>query len=108
MELPLATQQGCVMGLRLKLPIGISIAHKAIALIAVLGLMSVSADWFCFNVIERIEQNNAAVVQHIAPARLALSEAKGALTDFGLSIYKMSAYADRAQVAEEASAMAGD
>jgi len=70
--------------------------------------MSMSADWFCFRTIERIEQNDARVLQHIAPARLALSEAKGALTDFGLSIYKMSATTDKAQVTEEASAMAGE
>jgi methyl-accepting chemotaxis protein len=96
------------MGLRQRLPIRISIAHRAIAVIAVLGLTSMSASLLCFSIMERIEQTDARVVQHIAPARLALSEAKGALTDFGLSVYKMSAYPDRAQAAEEAATMDGE
>jgi methyl-accepting chemotaxis protein len=94
--------------LRLKCPIKLSIAHKALALIAVLGLLSTVANWYCFKTIERIEQDDARVVQHIAPARLALSEAKGALTDFGLSVYKMSGYAEPADVAEEIRAMVGE
>jgi len=85
-----------------------TIAHKALILIAALGLMSVLANWFCLRTIDRIDEANSIVTQHIAPARLALSEAKGALTAFGLGVYKMSAYADRAQVAEEASAMVGE
>src|SRR5580704_15253208 len=95
------------MGLRSKLPIGTSITHKATALIVARGLMSATADWFCYKTIERIEAADARVFQHIAPARLALSEAKGALGDFGLSVYKMSSYEDRAQVVEEASSMNG-
>jgi methyl-accepting chemotaxis protein len=85
-----------------------TIAHKAIILIAVLGLMSALASWFCLRTIDRIDEANSIVTRHIAPARLALSEAKGALTAFGLGVYKMSAFADRAQVTEEASAMVGE
>jgi methyl-accepting chemotaxis protein len=85
-----------------------TIAHKALMLISALGLMSVLANRYCLHTIERIEEANRVVTEHIAPARLALSEAKGALTAFGLGVYKMSAYADRAEVAEEANAMVGE
>jgi methyl-accepting chemotaxis protein len=85
-----------------------TIAHKAFLLIFVLGLMSGLANWFCLRTIERIDQANSVVTQHIAPARLALSEAKAALTAFGLGVYKMSGYADRAQIAEEANSMVGE
>jgi methyl-accepting chemotaxis protein len=85
-----------------------TIAHKAFFLISALGLMSVLANWYCLRAIDRIDEANSVVAEHIAPARLALSEAKGALTAFGLGVYKMSAYADRAQVAEEANAMVGE
>jgi methyl-accepting chemotaxis protein len=85
-----------------------TIAHKALILISALGAMSALASWYCLKTIDRIEKANAIVVQHIAPARLALSEAKGALTAFGLAVYKMSAYADRAEIAEEINSMAGE
>jgi methyl-accepting chemotaxis protein len=85
-----------------------TIAHKALLLISALGLMSGLANWYCLRTIDRIDAANSLVTQHIAPARLALSEAKGALTELGLGVYKMSAYTDRAQVAEEASAMVGE
>ena len=70
--------------------------------------MSGLANWYCLRTIDRIDAANSVVTEHIAPARLALSEAKGALTEFGLGVYRMSAYTDRAQIAEEASAMAGE
>jgi methyl-accepting chemotaxis protein len=85
-----------------------TIAHKALLLISALGLMSGLANWYCLRTIDRIDEANSLVTEHIAPARLALSEAKGALTAFGLGVYKMSAYTDRAQVAEEARAMVGE
>src|ERR1700722_1308187 len=85
-----------------------TIAHKAFVLIAALGLMSAIANWYCLNTIDRIDKANSIVVEHIAPARLALSEAKGALTAFGLSVYKMSGYADRAEIAEETNSMVGE
>jgi methyl-accepting chemotaxis protein len=85
-----------------------TIAHKALLLIFALGLMSGLANWYCLHAIDRIDEANGIVTEHIAPARLALSEAKGALTAFGLGVYKMSAYVDRAQVAEEANSMVGE
>src|ERR1700730_14710878 len=90
--------------LRIKFTIG----RKASVLIAALGLMSALANWYCLKTIDRIDKANGIVVEHIAPARLALAEAKGALTAFGLAVYKMSGYADRAQIAEETNAMVGD
>jgi methyl-accepting chemotaxis protein len=84
-----------------------TIAHKALMLISALGLMSAVANWYCLHAIERMDATNT-VTDHIAPARLSLSEAKGALTAFGLGVYKMSAYDDRAQVAEEHNAMVGE
>ncbi|HEY6258352.1 MAG TPA: methyl-accepting chemotaxis protein [Xanthobacteraceae bacterium] len=85
-----------------------TIAHKALILISALGILSGIANWYCLRTIDRIEEADAVVAQHIAPARLALSEAKSALTAFGLGVYKMSAYTDRAQVAEEANSMVGE
>jgi methyl-accepting chemotaxis protein len=85
-----------------------TIARKALILISALGLMSGLANWYCLRTIERIDEANSIVTEHIAPARLAVSEAKGALNAFALGVYKMSAYADRAQVAEEANAMVGE
>jgi methyl-accepting chemotaxis protein len=70
--------------------------------------MSGIANWYCLHTVDRIEEVNSVVTEHIAPARLALSEAKGALTAFGLGVYKMSAYVDRAQIAEEANTMVGE
>jgi methyl-accepting chemotaxis protein len=85
-----------------------TIARKALMLISALGLMSVLANWYCFHAIDRIEAANSVVTEHIAPARLALSEAKGALTAFGLGVYQMSSYDDRAQVAEQHSILVGE
>jgi methyl-accepting chemotaxis protein len=94
--------------LRPFLRVKLTIAHRAFVLIAALGLMSGLANWYCLNTIDRIDKANSLVVEHLAPARLALSEAKGALTAFGLAVYKMSGYADRAQIAEEANSMVGE
>ncbi len=68
-----------------------TIAHKARLLIFALGRMSGLADWYCLHAIDTIDEADSLVTEHIAPARLALSEAKGALTAFGLGVYKMSA-----------------
>jgi methyl-accepting chemotaxis protein len=88
--------------------IKLSIVRKAFGLIAALGFMSALADWYCLSTVDRIDKANSIVTQHIAPARLALSDARGALTAYGLAVYKMSAYADRAQVVEEATSMVGE
>jgi methyl-accepting chemotaxis protein len=73
------------MDLRTFLRVKLTIAQRAFILIAALGLMSILANWYSLNTIDRIDEANSFVVEHIAPARLALSEAKGALTAFGLS-----------------------
>jgi methyl-accepting chemotaxis protein len=91
-----------------RLRINPTIAHKAFILISALGLMSGLANWYCLRTIDRIDEANSIVTEHIAPARLALSEAKGALTAFALGVYKMSGYVERAQIAEEANAMVGE
>jgi methyl-accepting chemotaxis protein len=93
---------------RLRIRLNPTIAHKALILISALGLMSGLANWYCLRTIDRIDEANSVVTEHIAPARLALSEAKSALNAFGLSVYKLSAYGDLAQVAEEAGAMVGE
>jgi methyl-accepting chemotaxis protein len=85
-----------------------SIAHKALILIFALGLMSALANWYCLHAIGRIEAADSAVTDHIAPARLALSEAKGALTAFGLDVYRLSAVTERADILEQANGMAGE
>jgi methyl-accepting chemotaxis protein len=93
---------------RLRIRLNPTIAHKALILISALGLMSGLANWYCLRTIDRIDEANSVFTEHIAPARLALSEAKSALNAFGLSVYKLSAYGDLAQVAEEAGAMVGE
>jgi hypothetical protein len=96
------------VNLRSFLRIEPSIAQKALILISFLGLLSILANWFCLHTIDRVEDTNSGIIEHIAPARLALSEAKGALTAFGLGVYKMTSYTDRAEIAEEANAMVGE
>jgi methyl-accepting chemotaxis protein len=85
-----------------------TIAHKALIIIAALGLMSGLASWYCLQAIDRIEAARTVVTDHIAPARLALSEAKVALTAFGLDVYKLSEATERADIIEQASEMAGE
>jgi methyl-accepting chemotaxis protein len=85
-----------------------SVAHKAFAIIFALGLMSVLANWFCLHTIKRIDAANEVIIAHIAPARLALAEAKGALTAFGLDVYQLSAATDRADITAQANSMAGE
>ena len=49
------------------------IAAKAVLLIAVLGLLSIAANWFCLQRLDELARLNALVSEHIAPARLALA-----------------------------------
>ena len=55
------------------------IALKAALLIAGLGLMSAVANWFCLKSIDDLNQLNITLGHHIAPARLSLAQAKGAI-----------------------------
>ncbi len=65
-----------------------SIAVKAVMLIAALGGLSVAANLFCIERLDQIAQLHAVVRQQLAPARLALAEAKAQLESYGISTYK--------------------
>ena len=88
----------------LRLPI----AAKAALLIAVLGLLSIAANWFCFQRLDELGRVNALVTQHISPARLALAEGKTAIESFGVATYKLYLAAERDYVVELASVMKGE
>ena len=62
------------------------IAAKAVLLIAALGLLSIAANWFCLQRLDELDRLNATVTRHVAPARLALAEAKAAIESFGVAI----------------------
>ena len=88
----------------LRLPI----AAKAALLIAVLGLLSIAANWFCFQRLEEINRVNALVTQHISPARLTLAEGKTAIESFGVATYKLYLATERDYVVELAGVMKGE
>src|SRR5580698_5602502 len=64
------------------------IAAKAVLLIAMLGLLSIAANWFCLQRLDELNKLNTLVSEHIAPARLAMAEAKAAIESFGIGTYK--------------------
>jgi methyl-accepting chemotaxis protein len=64
------------------------IAAKAVLLIAALGLLSIAANVFCLQRFTELQRLNAEVTQRLAPARLALAEAKAAIQSFGVATYK--------------------
>ncbi len=66
----------------------LSIAMKAVLLIAALGFLSIAANWFCLQRLDELDRLNAMVTRHFAPARLALAEAKAAIESFGVATYK--------------------
>jgi len=88
----------------LRLPI----AAKAVVLIAVLGLLSAIANWFCLHRLEQLSRVNALVTQHISPARLALSEGKAAIESFGIATYKIYLATERDHIVELTSIMDGE
>ena len=55
------------------------VAVKAVLLIAALGFLSIAANWFCLERLDELDRLNATVTRHVAPARLALAEAKAAI-----------------------------
>jgi methyl-accepting chemotaxis protein len=69
----------------------LKMAAKAVVLIAGLGLMSALANWFCLQRLDHLDAVNETLVDHMAPARLALSEAKIAVASMGLATYKIAA-----------------
>ena len=70
------------------------IAAKAVLLIAALGLLSIAANWFCLQRLDELDRLNATVTRHLAPARLALAEAKAAIESFGVAVYKAYSASD--------------
>ena len=84
------------------------IAAKAVLLIAALGLLSIAANVFCLQRFTELQRLNAEVTQHLAPARLALAEAKGAIESFGVATYRAYSASDPDDVRESSSAIEGD
>jgi methyl-accepting chemotaxis protein len=84
------------------------IAAKAVLLIAVLGLLSIAANWFCLQRLDELTRLNALVSEHIAPARLALAEAKAAIESFGTGTYKSFSATDPDDAKEAASEIKGE
>ena len=66
-------------------------------LIAALGLLSIAANALCLQRFHALEQLNAELTEHVAPARLALAEAKTSLESFGLDVYKAYSASDADQ-----------
>jgi hypothetical protein len=83
------------------------VAAKAVLLIAALGLLSIAANWFCLERLDEFDRLNATVTRHLAPARLALAEAKAASESFGVAVYKDYSASDPDQAKESAEEMEG-
>ncbi len=71
-----------------------NVTAKAVVLIAGLGIMSALANWFCLQRLDRLDEMSNGLVNHLAPARLALTEAKIAVASMGLATYKMAGTSD--------------
>ena len=82
-------------------------AAKAVVLIAGLGVMSALANLFCLKTLDRLEQTNNAVVRQMAPARLALAEAKSTVAYMGLATYKMAGAVERDTAQQAADELSG-
>jgi methyl-accepting chemotaxis protein len=83
------------------------VAAKAVLLIAALGILSIAANWLCLENLDEIDRLNATVARHLAPARLALAEAKAASESFGVALYKSYSASDPDQVKESIEEMEG-
>jgi methyl-accepting chemotaxis protein len=84
------------------------IALKAALLIVGLGLMSVVADWFCLKSIDDLNRTTTTLARHVAPARLALAEARAAIQSMGLATYKVFVAADRAEAQQASGEVRGE
>ena len=84
------------------------IAAKAVLLIAALGLLSIAANALCLQRFHALEALNAQLTEHVAPARLALAEAKTGLESFGLDVYKAYSASDADAAREAAEAIEND
>ena len=85
----------------------LKMAAKAVVLIAGLGVMSALANLFCLKTLDRLEQTNNAVVRQMAPARLALAEAKSTVAYMGLATYKMAGAVERDTAQQAADELSG-
>ena len=83
------------------------VAAKAVLLIAALGLLSIAANWFCLERLDEFDRLNATLTRHLAPARLALAEAKAASESFGVAVYKDYSASDPDQAKESVEEMEG-
>jgi methyl-accepting chemotaxis protein len=83
------------------------VAAKAVLLIAALGLLSIAANWFCLQRLDELDRLNATVTWHLAPARLALAEAKAAIESFGVAVYKAYSASDPDVAKESVEEMEG-
>ena len=72
----------------------LSIATKAMLLIGALGVLSSFANFFSWRNLNEVDRVDAVAARDIAPARLALSEAKIAVTTLGLDTYKLAGMTD--------------
>ena len=90
------------------LSLQIPIAAKAVLLIAVLGLLSIAANWFCLQRLDELTRLDALVSEHIAPARLALAEAKTAIESFGVATYKTFSASDPDDAKQAAAEIKGE
>ena len=83
------------------------VAAKAVLLIAALGLLSIAANWFCLERLDEFDRLNATLTRHLAPARLALAEAKAASESFGVAVYKDYSATDPDQAKESVEELEG-
>ncbi|WP_423416119.1 EAL domain-containing protein [Hyphomicrobium sp. B1] len=70
------------------------IAAKAAVLIVSLGALSALANFFVLEGAQSLDRVNRAMIERVGPARLALSDAKAALNDVGLAVYKSMSASD--------------
>jgi methyl-accepting chemotaxis protein len=90
-----------------RLSFHLPIAAKAMLLIAALGIMSASANWYCLRSLHEIDRINATVTQKVEPVRITLTEAKIAVESLGLATYKMAGTNDPDTVREATDERAG-
>jgi diguanylate cyclase (GGDEF)-like protein len=73
----------------------LGIAAKAVILIVGLGVLSALANAFALQAAQSLDHVNSIMAQRVAPARLALAEAKAALGNLGLAVFKTMAASER-------------
>jgi hypothetical protein len=69
--------------------------------------LSIAANWFCLERLDEFDRLNATLTRHLAPARLALADAKAASESFGVAVYKDYSASDPDQAKESVEEMEG-